>query len=516
MSFKNFRIGTRLAAGFGCVIVVLLVLVAASILRFRAVQQIGRDNDNAWQDADTAYTLQVQAEELAGHMRQVFVSSDPENVEAAHRGMTTKAEQINKTIATLDKLVVDERGKQLLENIHSAYAPWAQTRSEIRKLLAAGQNDQALHVMLDKVIPAMQAFRRSQVAMIDYERQRMTRGTDRTLDTVSSAQAMMFTLAAVAVLISIVFAWLVTHSITKPVDAAMRVAETIAGGDLTSHITIDSRDETGKLMRALQIMNDQLRRTVTGVQVAAGSIASASSQIASGNIDLSQRTEEQAASIEETTATMEQITQTVNQNADYAREASKLAAQASEDTANGDKVMADVVKTMHAIAGSAQKVNDIIGLIESIAFQTNILALNAAVEAARAGAEGRGFAVVAEEVRTLAQRSANAAREIKELIQQSSGEIEHGSSLADRAGVAMMQINGAIKEVACVMNNIAAATDQQRLGIEQIGLAIIQMDQVTQQNAALVEEAAAAATSLQDQTHDLREAVSVFRIDENG
>jgi methyl-accepting chemotaxis protein len=308
--------------------------------------------------------------------------------------------------------------------------------------------------------------------------------------------------------------WLL-RAISKPLDEAVSVAKSVAAGDLTRKIEVKSQDEVGQLMLALKEMNDSLVKIVAQVRNGTETISTATREIASGNLDLSSRTEEQASSLEETASSMEELTSTVKQNADSAQQANNLAVSASTVATKGGAVVTQVVDTMSAINASAKKIEDIIGVIDGIAFQTNILALNAAVEAARAGEQGRGFAVVASEVRHLAQRSAAAAKEIKNLIGDSVEKVNTGTKLVDEAGATMAEIVESVQRVTRIMSEITIASREQTDGIEQVNQAIAQMDESTQQNAALVEQAAAAAESLQDQTSNLAQVVSVFRLDES-
>ncbi|MDE2430450.1 MAG: HAMP domain-containing protein, partial [Burkholderiales bacterium] len=322
----------------------------------------------------------------------------------------------------------------------------------------------------------------------------------------------LYIILIVTLFLGVFAALMLTRTITKPLQVALNIAETVADGDLCSQINDEGRDEVALLMRALKNMNDSLALTVEKVRVGTETITVASQEIASGNADLSSRTESQASSLEETASSMEQLTSTVRQNADNARQANQLVVSATGVAVKGGAVVGQVVSTMGSIKESSRKIVDIIGVIDGIAFQTNILALNAAVEAARAGEQGRGFAVVAAEVRNLAQRSASAAKEIKSLIGDSVDKVDQGSKLVDEAGKTMDEIVTSVQHVADIMSEITAASQEQSAGIEQVNLAITQMDEMTQQNAALVEQAAAAAESMEEQALTLAEAVSVFKV----
>ena len=329
------------------------------------------------------------------------------------------------------------------------------------------------------------------------------------------SESLMLILGLLAAALGIGCAAYITRAITQPINSAVKVAQTVASGDLTSHIEVHTTEETGQLLQALKDMNTSLVSIVGQVRSGTETIATASSQIASGNLDLSSRTEEQASSLEETASSMEELTSTVRQNADNAQQANQLALSASGVAVKGGAVVDKVVQTMDAINDSSRKIVDIISVIDGIAFQTNILALNAAVEAARAGEQGRGFAVVATEVRNLAQRSAGAAKEIKTLIGDSVLAVDAGSKLVAEAGSTMADIVASVQRVTDIMAEISLATQEQSSGIDQINQAIGQMDQVTQQNAALVEEASAAAEAMQEQASELAQVVSVFRLDAN-
>ncbi|NEX63141.1 methyl-accepting chemotaxis protein [Noviherbaspirillum galbum] len=326
------------------------------------------------------------------------------------------------------------------------------------------------------------------------------------------AIGILFLSLAIALGLGVWLAWGITQSIVRPIKKAVRIAETVASGDLTTNIAVKGKDEAGQLLAALKRMNDSLAVIVADVRTGAETIASASNQIAAGNIDLSERTEQQASALEETASTMDELTSTVKQNADNASQANAQAKTASDVATRGGTVVAQVVTTMDAINTSAKKIADIITVIDSIAFQTNILALNAAVEAARAGEQGRGFAVVAAEVRTLAQRSASAAQEIKSLIDDSVSKVASGNELVSQAGLTMTEIVESVHRVTDIMAEITSATKEQSSGIEQVNKAITDMDAGTHQNSALVEESASAAQSLRDQAEQLAQMVRRFRV----
>jgi methyl-accepting chemotaxis protein len=351
-------------------------------------------------------------------------------------------------------------------------------------------------------------------AMLALEKLQLDHGAQRYQD----AQDLFFAICiavAIGMVASLLAAWIgravMVRAIVRPVDATIAQFQRIANGDLTGQIVVASNNEMGRLAAALSKMQESLIATVNTVRQGTESIDTGVSEIAAGNTDLSQRTEEQAASLEETAASIEQLTSTVKQTADNAKQASSLAQGASTLAAQGGDLTGQVVGTMHGIVDDSRRIADIVGVIEGIAFQTNILALNAAVEAARAGEQGRGFAVVASEVRSLAQRSAAAAKEIKGLIDESTARVQAGSQLVQRSGTTMTEIVDAIARVSSIMGEIAAAATEQSTGIDQVNLAVAQMDEVTQQNAALVEQAAAAASSLEDQARRLTSAVSVFQ-----
>jgi len=386
------------------------------------------------------------------------------------------------------------------------------TRAALIKRKEAGESVD--REVVDKVFPLAQAYMAAIDKVADYQRQRSAE--HRALAESAAKQGVMALVlgSVLAVLAGIGLAWSLTRSVVVPLRRAQAAAEAIAEGDLVRPVNDEGRDEVAQLMAAMGRMAEALRRIVGEVRQSSDSIATGSTQIATGNVDLSQRTEEQASNLQQTAASMKQLTTTVRTNADTARQASTLAGQASAVARQGGEVVGQVVHTMEAITGASRRIADITGVIDGIAFQTNILALNAAVEAARAGEQGRGFAVVAAEVRSLAQRSADAAKEIKGLIGDSVGKVQDGSRQVGEAGRTMEDIVRQVQQVAELIGRISAATEEQTQGIAHVGDAVQQLDQVTQQNAALVEQSAAAAESLKQQARRLVEVVGAFRLGE--
>ncbi|UVA81545.1 methyl-accepting chemotaxis protein [Pandoraea commovens] len=513
MRIADLKIRTRLAIGFGTLLLLLLTMLVIALVRFIAIERSNEELlTRAWAKADAAHSIDAMVRGNARRMLEVATAQDPAQRKAFNERIDANLGRIAAAQEVLDKYVTSGRGKELIASLRKHNDAFQTSRNKIIADLNADQRADAIGLVEREALPALDTMQAEAADLVKLQQKIVDDTGAATAADIAFAKWLLVALGAVAAVVGIGAAYSVTRSITRPIARAVEVAERVAQGDLTSRIEVTSRDETGQLMAALKHMNESLDQIVRRVRSGTAAIASASGELLAGNTDLSSRTEEQAASLEETASSMEQLTATVKQNADNARQASQLAANASEIAGEGGRVVERAVSSMQEIAASSTKINDIIGVIDGIAFQTNILALNAAVEAARAGEQGRGFAVVAGEVRTLAQRSAAAAKEIKSLIETSVGKVEDGSSQVRDAGRTMTEIVQAVQRVTDIMGEISAASSEQSGGIEQVNTAVMQMDQVTQQNAALVEEATAAAGSLEDQARNLREAVAVFRL----
>ena len=516
MSLKNLKIGTRLGLGFAAMLLLMAVIAGTGFLRLASV---GQSTDEMIAHALVKERLANQWSNLLGptivRSFAMVKATDPAVVAYFAKARADSSALINPVQKKLEELLTSPEEKKLYAGVADARAVVLEVIEKINKLKAAGQSDEASTMADNQFASGLVVYEEAVAKLAAYQRDKIDVLSKGILADHESGQTLLLLLSAIALVLGALFAWRLTLGIVRPLGHAVTVAETVAAGDLSADIVVQSRDETGQLMHALREMNASLAKVVGEVRSGTETIATASSQIASGNQDLSSRTEEQASSLEETAASMEELTSTVKQNADNARQANQLAVSASEVAVKGGSVVSQVVGTMGSINASSKKIVDIIGVIDGIAFQTNILALNAAVEAARAGEQGRGFAVVASEVRSLAQRSAAAAKEIKTLIGDSVEKVEQGSKQVAEAGRTMDEIVGSVKRVTDIMGEITSASQEQTSGIEQINQAISQMDQVTQQNAALVEEASAAAQSLQEQAGSLVQAVSIFKLDRN-
>ncbi|QJQ06150.1 HAMP domain-containing protein [Undibacterium piscinae] len=513
MNIANMKIGIRLGLGFG---LVLLLLIGIAILSGSKLAILNQGTDTlVTQDWVKAKLANKALDNVRGSIARVFQSiaaTDPQEAAKGQERLAANTAAFNDAIKDLEPLLRRPEGKALLVKIKESRDKYVASCAKVAALLKDGNREEAGKLAYGETYKALHAFAADLRDMNEFQQKLFEEAGKHSNDTFQSARNQLIVLSLSAVLIGLAFAWWVTRSITIPINAAVGVAQTIAAGNLGAEIAINSNDETGQLLQAMKAMNASLLNVCTQVRTGTDTIATASSQIAAGNLDLSSRTEQQASSLEETASSMEELTSTVKQNADNARQANQLAMTASDVASRGGAVVSQVVDTMGVINASAKKIVDIIGVIDGIAFQTNILALNAAVEAARAGEQGRGFAVVASEVRNLAQRSAAAAKEIKGLIDHSVENVAIGSKLVDQAGSTMHEIVESVKRVTDVMSEITAASQEQTAGIDQINTAITQMDDLTQKNAALVEEAAAAAASLQEQAENLSNVVSIFNL----
>jgi len=515
MHIRNLKIGARLGLAFSIVLILTVVLTAIGTVRLQQVVGASADMDTSIHKARLADLWLADSRVNRALIEARLRAVDAADLQATADKMKANSADIVRIQKELETLVVLPAGKALLAEIAERRKTYVAARDEVFALQDSGKADhaQVQRLAAEKMTPALAAYDDAVVRLS----QRQTRMFDEAGDYVEAIAASGCLLLAgfglMAVLLGGALAWWLTRSITVPLRKAVGLANAVAKGDLSTRIEVHSTDEAGELMAALNTMNDNLNVLVTQVRSGADSISTAAVEVAAGNIDLSARTEQQAGALEESASALEQLTGTVKNNADNARQGSELAASASSVAVRGGAVVEQVVVTMGEINDASKKIVDIIGVIDGIAFQTNILALNAAVEAARAGEQGRGFAVVAGEVRTLAQRSASAAKEIKVLIDASVAKVGNGSRLVGEAGVTMQEVVASVQRVTDLMSEISSASREQSIGIEQVNGAIAQMDQVTQQNAALVEEAAAATESMQEQAQTLAQAVSVFKLD---
>ena len=509
--FKNMKIGTRLTLAFT---VMVLITLAISVLSYIRMGLMNRTTGNIVVDlypqTKLANDIISNVNQISLEVRNTLLFIDTQMIKNEIDSIRDNQKKNSELIDQLESKTETGEGRELINKIKESRQKF---NASLDRVIELGSSDGAAATQY--LINDFRGVNAEYLGYIDdlikYQGELMRQGGNDSMESFTTSRNFLIVMTVLSALLSAMLGFWIIRSIIRHLHRAVEVASAVSQGDLTSSIEVKTRDEVGQLLQALKDMNASLSRIVGEVRNSTESITSAAQEIAAGNSDLSSRTEQQASSLEETASSMEELTSTVKQNAENAKQANQLAANASDIAIKGGLAVNEVVQTMGSISASSKKIMDIIGVIEGIAFQTNILALNAAVEAARAGEQGRGFAVVASEVRNLAQRSAAAAKEITALISDSVDKVDIGSRQVDQAGATMNEIVSAVKRVTDIMAEIAAASNEQNSGIEQVNQAIIQMDEVTQQNAALVEEAAAAAASLEDQTVYLSQAVSVFK-----
>ena len=514
MNLLNLNIANRLRLGFGLLLVVIIALAGISLRYLDSLNQVSTDMaDGVWPRAGQANLALDNVRGSMARVGQEVANTDPAAQAGIEERLTANIDGINQALTKLEPLLVTPAAKALLDEAKTRRDTYLGLVAQVRALVAAGKREEASALAYGKTYDALHALADSLRKQVAFQESRFDSMNDAADAAYALALRIVVGSTVSAVLLALGAAFLITRSIVQPLHRAVEVARTVAAGDLTSRIEVRGKDEAAQMMQALNEMNASLLKVVSEVRAGSGEIATAAREIASGNLELSSRTEHQASSLEETASSMEEMTSTVRQNAENAQQANQLAATASDVARQGGAVVAQVVQTMGEIDTASRKIVEIIAVIDGIAFQTNILALNAAVEAARAGEQGRGFAVVASEVRSLAQRSASAAKEIKGLIDDSVGKVSLGSQLVSQAGSTMADVVASVQRVTDIMGEISSASREQEGGITQINQAVTEMDAVTQQNAALVEEAAGAAGSLQEQADRLQQMVAVFKVD---
>jgi len=500
---RNIKMSRKLAAGFGLVLLLVAVSTLLSVQRFKEIRDV-------YQQTNLIYNINIEVFQAKINRLKFLYNGD----EKSGQLMANYVKHAADLTAEAQQLEWTAKEKPIIDAIAGHLARFGSSVSEMQAAMAtwsADKNDPAATAALkaaeDKVKTAgddSSAAIRDIIALVKVHNDSLA----------YSSSTITAIIGVVAILFGILVSWWVTRQITHPVRHNLQLAERIASGDLSSDIYPQGEDELGKLTGAMGRMNDKLRLMIGEVRSSVAQVSLAASEIAEGNTDLSSRTEQQAAAVVQTAASMEELTATVKNNADNARHASQLAAEASQTATQGGRVMRDVVSTMSDINTSSQKIADITAVINSIAFQTNILALNAAVEAARAGEQGRGFAVVASEVRSLSQRSSQAAKDIELLISESVSRISTGSDLVAKAGQTMEQVVDSVTRVNDIMGEISSASEEQSRGIEQISRAVMELDTTTQQNASLVGASSTAAGALEDQARLLESLVAAFRLDQ--
>jgi methyl-accepting chemotaxis protein len=516
MQLSRLKISTRLTFGFGLLVLLSLLSAGLSLSKLATVQsglEVVVTDNNVRIRFNNEMSQAVHT--VARVIRTLVILDDSSQITSEKEKIAQARERYDKNFAALQQLPAGEAGKALRAKIAELATQARALNNQVIEFAMANKDAEAKDLLLKQAGTVNNQW---QDAIADNIRRQEAQNEKQFAEaeaTYTTARNLLVGACVLSIALALACGWVISRSILRQLGAepseAAALAQGVASGDLSIHIQLQQGDSSS-LMAQLKTMQESLVRLVTEVRQSSESVAAASAQISLGNQDLSSRTEQQASALEETAASMEQLGATVKQNADSARQANQLAVSASKVAMQGGDVVAEVVTTMQGINESSRRISDIIGVIDGIAFQTNILALNAAVEAARAGEQGRGFAVVASEVRSLAGRSADAAKEIKQLISTSVERVEQGTALVDKAGATMTEVVSSIRRVTDLVGEISAANNEQSSGVAQIGEAVTQMDNATQQNASLVEEMAAAASSMKGQADELVAAVSVFKL----
>jgi methyl-accepting chemotaxis protein len=512
MRLIDIKIATLLKMGFGLLALLIVLMGVISTLRVNAADaSFDEVINNRYPQIESLHTFNDNLNDNARAQRDVLLMSDADDIKKEIAAMAERQQKNSEILKSIQQTVQTDKGKDLVAKLQAMHDKYLPINARFVGLATSNQ-ELAKILLLSELFPIQKDYFSAVEALIAFEGELMLGNKEDAAKDIANIRTTNLVSGAVALVVAAFAAIWISGSIGRGINTSVEIAQAIAAGDLSAPPRSTGRNEIGALLRSLQDMRTSLASVVSNVRQGSESVATASAEIAQGNNDLSARTEQQASALEETAASMEELGSTVKQNADSARQANQLAANASSVAVQGGEVVGQVVETMKGINESSRKISDIISVIDGIAFQTNILALNAAVEAARAGEQGRGFAVVASEVRSLAGRSADAAKEIKQLINASVERVEQGTALVDKAGTTMTEVVTSIRRVTDIMGEISAASSEQASGVAQVGEAVTQMDQATQQNAALVEEMAAAASSLKSQAQDLVQVVAVFNL----
>jgi len=512
--FKNLKISTRLSIAFGTLTLLLIGVIAVAIHQMGQMRTVTKEITANWlPSVEVVNQMNTSTSDFRIFEFSHVLNTDDKAMSGIEKDMDAALASYKKNHDAYVKLISSDEERKLYELFASDWKQYMAVHEKVIGLSRKNENDQAKSLLEGESRKLFDSASARLDKLVSLNHDGAVTESENSETAYAYARNEMLVVAVLAVVLAGTAAWWLIRSITAPLNMAVKALDQVASGDLTAKIESNATDETGLLLDALKRMQDSLSRIVGQVRASSDSIATGSAQIATGNADLSQRTEEQASNLQQTAASMEQISGTVKTSAETAGQADMLAADASAAAVKGGEMVGGVVSTMQDIAASSKKISDIIGVIDGIAFQTNILALNAAVEAARAGEQGRGFAVVASEVRSLAGRSAEAAKEIKTLINASVEQVEAGTRQVNDAGTSMGEIVSQVQRVSQLIKELSGAASEQSVGVAQIGDAVAQLDQVTQQNAALVEESAAAAESLKHQAAALAEVVSVFKVE---